>query len=262
MLVQDIYLSYITKNEARKIMALMPFLTRGGEEGKNGLARIANKIYDKSMNLFYKSCNGRYPDEYAAMKDDECFYTLIDFRKDAMTDEALERFGSTDSINFSYYYAIMLGRNDRKLYVASFQDKYCPNWNLDYKVRHIEPFADVTIPLVRDGCVFTKIEDALHREINRIQAESRPAFIELPGYVQMMVCDQHGTYEDIIGDTVEDVFRDYADNYTGYQSFRRPGASEFVIYDPKVRERFNTWKATAKGLKSDFDKFYGGAVVD
>ena len=30
----------------------------------------------------------------------------------------------------------------------------------------------------------------------------------------------------------------------------------------EVLELYEEWKKTAKGLKSDFDKFYGGGIVD
>lgn len=262
MLVQNLYLEYITKEEAQEIMPTMPFLTRGGGEGKESLVSMVNNIYDKSMGLKADWCNGRYPDEYCAEQGDKLYYTLIEFSAEDMTEDAIKMFGKPTNEYFPYYYAIMLGRDDRRLYVASFIDNGVPNWNTEYKIKRVESFENVTIPLIKDGCVFYKIDDALHREVNRIRYQSIPVFSETPGNVQMTVRDQHGHYKNIKGATIEEVFRDYADNYTGYQSFRRPRASEYIICDANARNRFDDWKMKAKGLKSDFDKFYGNAVVD
>ena len=60
----------------------------------------------------------------------------------------------------------------------------------------------------------------------------------------------------------DDVFRDYTDNYTGYRNYRRQMASEWEIVNDKAKASYEEWKKTAKGLKSDFDKFYGGGIVD
>ena len=78
----------------------------------------------------------------------------------------------------------------------------------------------------------------------------------------MVVKDQHGNYCTIEGKTLDDVFRDYADHYTGYRNYRRQMASEWEIVNDRAKASYDEWKKTAKGLKSDFDKFYGSGIVD
>jgi hypothetical protein len=76
------------------------------------------------------------------------------------------------------------------------------------------------------------------------------------------VKDQHGNYCYIRGTDIDSVFRDYADNYTGYRNYRRQMASEWEIVDKATKRRYTEWQQTSTGLKSDFDKFYGGGIVD
>lgn len=258
-----IYLNYLTRDEGfRLALIALPFLKRGGEEGKRELITASNNLYGADKKLDFGWDNGRYPDGYAVAKGDKHYITLIKSEKRDMTQEALDLLGSTDNTNFPYHYAIMLGREDRLLYVASFSDRYCPNWTNKYDMEHLMPIWDVTIPLLKEDAPICMMDDALHEELNRRLADGQPMSGESVGYAWFKVHDQHGNYTDVGGETMERAFRSYADNYTGYQSFRKPMASEWVICDPKVRERYNDWRKTAKGLKSDFDKFYGGAVVD
>ena len=78
----------------------------------------------------------------------------------------------------------------------------------------------------------------------------------------MVIKDQHGNTTEITNTTIDKLFKDFADNYTGYRDYRRQTASEWKIVDNTTRLKYEEWKKTAKDLKSDWDKFYGGGIVD
>lgn len=257
-----IYLNYLDPKETEIMTEALPFLRNGGEKGKTELIELANDLYGGETKLELAWDNGNYPRGYRAYGGGKHYLTIMEFQKRQLTKLAIKMLGCTDSSNFPYTYAIMLCREDRRLYVASFSDCCSPNWNQEYSIECVKPIEDVDIPLLqRDGVVF-RMDDALHGAINQRLAQNRPMFTEEKGCVTMMVCDQHGNYMEIEGTTVEQVFRKYADNCTGYRNFRRQMASEWAIVDEITRNRFEQWKKTAKSLKSDFDKFYGGGIVD
>lgn len=258
-----IYLNYLSKDEKEKMTGAMPFLTQGGTNGKKDLLDMANDLYGGDRQLETQWYNGHYPRAYRCnYYDDMHFLTVIQFENGHLTEQALELLGETDSSDWPYYYAIGLRREDRRLYAVSFEDRCSPNWNDEYRVVKWHPLEEVTIPLLKDGCTIYRMDDALHGAINARLAQKRPLFVQTDKEVRLTVNDQHGNYTEIVGETLEQVLRDYADNYTGYRNFRRQMASEWVITDERVRQQYEVWKEAAKGLKSDFDKFYGGGIVD
>lgn len=259
-----IYLSYLDKSEKQRMTAAMPFLTQGGTEGEQKLTDVANALYGEGVTLQPQWDNGHYPSQWCACTYDkqQHFYTIIQFEKRDLTEQALGLMGTTDSSDFPYYYAISLCKEDRGLYVLTFSDKCRPNRNDEYRVERMKPLAEVTIPLLKEDGTIYRMEDSLHGAINARLARQRPLFVQTDKEVRLTVNDQHGNYKEIVGETLEQVLRDYADNYTGYRNFRRQMASEWVITDEKVRRQYEAWKEDAKGLKSDFDKFYGGGIVD
>lgn len=258
-----IFLNYLSKDEKEKMTGAMPFLTHGGTNGKKDLLDMANDLYGGDRQLDPQWDNGHYPSEYRCNHcDDMHFLTVVQFEKGHLTEQALGLFGETDSSDWPYYYAISLRREDRRLYAVSFEDRCSPNWNDEYRVIKWHPLEEVTIPLLKEGCTIYRMDDALHGAVNARLAQKRPLFWQTDKEVHLTVNDQHGNYTEIVGETLEQVLRDYADNYTGYRNFRRQMASEWVITDERVRRQYEAWKEDAKGLKSDFDKFYGGGIVD
>ena len=240
----------------------LPFLTTN-ESSKDKLLEIAKRIYGKGITLSFEWDNGKYPSEWRANRGGSMhFYTLIQFKEEDMTEEAISKLGRCDEWDWRYFYAISVCAEDRELYLLSFNNRYSPNWNGEYNMRRLIALTDVGFPILKEHSVIYRIDDALHNAINTSLLQSLPMFTEDEDKVVMMVKDQHGNYTAIEGTTIEQVFRNYADNYTGYRNFRRQMASEWVIVDDKARLRFEEWKRTAKGLKSDFDKFYGGGIVD
>jgi len=256
-----IYLNYLGKNEKERMTDTMPFL-HGGNEGKDELIAIARELYGEDVRLDFLWDNGHFPSEWRANYGDKHFYTIIQFEQKHLTDEAISVLGKCDEWDWRYFYAISLCEEDRKLYVMSFSNRCSPNWNQEYRAQQFMELAKVDYPLLREGCVIYRMDDALHAAINAHLAERKPMFTEKYGNVTMTVRDQHGNYAEIKGSTIDEVFRDYADHYTGYRNYRRQMASEWEIVDDGARQRFETWKKTATGLKSDFDKFYGSGIVD
>lgn len=260
-----IYLSYLNGEDKQTMTNAMAFLRTGGSEGKQELLDVARELYGEGVKLDMQWDNGRYPTACGSRGGDKHYTTIVDFEKKHLTEQAIKALGEEPDTRFSdfrYYYTISLGDEDRQLYLLSLQDRYSPNWNGNYDVKRRIPLADVDFPvLTAEGTVY-RMDDALHGAINRRRIEGRPLFVESEGRVQMTVGDQHGNYTVIEGDSVEQVFRNYADNYTGYRNYRRQMASEWEISDPGAKARYDEWVKTATGLKSDFDKFYGGGIVD
>lgn len=263
MQTTKIYLNYLAKDERQKMTDKMPFLTQGGTEGKHELENVADSIYGGDARLDMQWDNGHYPSEYRCNYGEKMhFLTVIQFQKKDLTEQALAMLGGTDDSYWPYYYAISLCREDRRLYVVSFEDRCSPNWNGEYRAVRWQPLKEVTIPLLVDGGTIYRMDDSLHGAINARLAKLHPLFVQTDKEVRLTVNDQHGNYTEIVGETLEQVMRDYADNYTGYRNYRRQMASEWVITDEKVRQQYEAWKQDAKGLKSDFDKFYGDGIVD
>lgn len=256
-----IYLNYLANDEKQKMTETMPFL-RGGNDGKNELMSIADELYGEGVKLGFAYDNGHYPGEWRARYCDKHFYTIIQFEQKHLTEKAISVFGKCDQWDWRYFYAISLCEEDRKLYVISYSNECSPNWNQKYDAQRFVELSTVDFPLLTEDGVIYRMDDALHAAINDRLAANRPVFMEADGNVIMTVRDQHGNYADIKGTSLDAVFRDYADNYTGYRNYRRQMASEWVIVGDAVRKRYEEWKKTAKGLKSDFDKFYGGGIVD
>lgn len=257
-----IYLNYLESREAERMTNTMPFLF-GGNEGKEELLATAQKLYGEGVTLDFALDNGRYPSEWRAhFGDNKHFYTIIQFKQERLTEQAINALGKCDEWDWRYFYAISLCKEDRLLYLISFSNKYSPNWNQVYKTQHFKPLSEVDFPILKEGFTIYRMDNALHAAINEVLVKSEPIVTEEEGCAMIMVKDQHGNYTKIVGTTMEAVFREYADKYTGYRNYRRQMASEWVIVDDKTRLRFEAWKRTAKGLKSDFDKFYGGGIVD
>lgn len=264
MKATKMYLSYLAKGENEKMTLALPFLRDGGNYGRKKLAELAKELYGEGVRMDHVSDNGHHPDcswakEYRGEKH---FTTIILFEQKHLTEDAIIALGKCDEWDWRYFYAIMVCNEDRRLYAVSFSNKCSPNWNQEYSVQRFMELDNVDFPLLKGDGVIYRMDDALHTAINESLSYLHPQFVEQEGMVSMTVRDQHGNYTDIVGETVDDVFRDYADNYTGYRNYRRQMASEWEIVDDAARKRYENWKQTAKGLKSDFDKFYGGGIVD
>lgn len=257
-----IYLNYLSNGENERMTKTLRFLQYADKLNLEIFTKLANEIYGKGIDLDFVWDNGHYPYEWRANHGELHFYTVMMYKKNHLTEQAIEVLGYTNDRDFPYYYGISLCKEDRKLYLVSFSDRCSPNWNKEYRIRSYHDLQTVNFPiLTKEGTIY-RMDDALHAAINERLARTRPMFVEDDDKVVMVVKDQHGNYADIEGKTLDDVFRNYADNYTGYRNYRRQMASEWEIVDNKTRKKFEEWKQTAQGLKSDFDKFYGGGIVD
>lgn len=257
-----IYLNYLAKDEKVRMTDVMPFL-HGGNDGKDRLIAIANEVYGGDARLELAHDNGKSAwGSVSNYRKAMYFYTVIQFEKKDLTEHALSVLGQTTSSSFPYYYAISLCKEDRRLYLVSFQDECSPNWNGRYDTQHYVELEEVDFPVLQDGCFIYRMDDALHAAINGELWGNKSTFTASSEGIRLAVKDQHGNYTTIEGATLDGVFRDYTDNYTGYRNYRRQMASEWEIVSDKAKASYEEWKKTAKGLKSDFDKFYGGGIVD
>lgn len=257
-----IYLNYLSKDEKERMTKNLDFLLSGDKNGVGNFIEMTNRLYGEEVKLDFLWDNGKYPHEWRANYGELHFYTIMLFEKKHLTEQSIKELGSTDSSDFPYHYAISLCKEDRKVYLVSFSDRFSPNWNLEYRIERYIPLYEIDFPILRKDGVIYKMDNALHSAINSILYKGKSLFKEDCNEVRMIVRNQHGDYCEISGHTTDEVFRDYADNYTGYRNYRRQMASEWEIADEMARDRFEQWKKTAKGLKSDFDKFYGGGIVD
>lgn len=258
----NIYLSYLGDDEKMRMTDALCFLRTEDKESKEFFEKITNSIYGPGITFGYPTDNGHRPSEGSCGSRGKYYHTIIQFEQKHLTEEALKALGSCDEWDWRYFYAISVGKDDRKLYLVSFSNAYSPNWNHEYNVQRKMELKDVDFQiLTRSGMIY-RMCDSLHAAINKELWSNEPLFSVNSECVRLVVKDQHGNYCTIEGGTVEDVFRDYADNYTGYRNYRRQMASEWEIVDDEAKQKFEEWKETAKGLKSDFDKFYGGGIVD
>lgn len=258
------YLSSIGKEEEKKMAQALNFLYDMNAEGKKKFLNMCKKLFSKDVKLFFSWDNGRYPEGTTSNTPNKTFHTLILFQQDKLTEQMINALGQSPYPEHSwrYLYAISLREDDRELYIVSFMSRYVPNWNNEYEVQNYMKLKDVDFPILKEGCSIYKITACLHTKLNEQLIKGKKTFIEGAKSVSMVVKDQHGNYTTIKGNTLDDVFRDYANNYTGYCNYRRQTASEWVIVNEKASNKFKAWKETAKGLVSDFDKFYGSGIVD
>ena len=259
------YLNYLNEVESAKMTIKLDFLNSGNPESKSKLISLASSLYSKDTRLNFISNNGRRPSEYTCRTygKDKVFYTLVQFKQENLTEQILNELGSYDGEwSWRYFYAISLCEQDRELYIVSFSNACCPNWNNEYNVQKFKKLQDVDFPILKKNCTIYRMDGSLHAAINEELIENKITFNATENLVSMTIKDQHGNYCELEGKSIEDVFRNYADNFTGYRNYRRQMASEWEIVSDYARDLFVEWKKTAKGLKSDFDKFYGGGIVD
>lgn len=258
-----IYLNYLNVDEEMRMTDVLSFLRKDDAESRAMLEMIVNEIYGPGRKFDYPSDNGHRPTEGTSRSCGKHYHTIIQFKQKDLTKEAIEHLGHYDGeSDWRYFYAISIGEEDRKLYIVSFSNACSPNWNGEYNVQRIMELKDVNFPiLTRSGRIY-RMCDSLHAAINDELWSKESTFLTSNDGVRLVLKDQHGNYCTVKGNNLNDVFRDYADNYTGYRNYRRQMASEWEIVNDKAKASYEEWKKTAKGLKSDFDKFYGGGIVD
>lgn len=240
----------------------LSFLRSDDKESREMFERIAGEIYGHDCKFDYPTDNGRRPSEGSAGSSGRYVHTIIQFEQKDLTEEALKVLGSCDEWDWRYFYAIAIGKEDRKLYLVSFSNACSPNWNHEYNIQRRMELKDVDFLILRESGLVYRMCDSLHAAINVELWSKESSFSASKEGVRMVVKDQHGNYCAIEGKTLDDIFRDYADHYTGYRNYRRQMASEWEIVNERAKVSYEEWKKTAKGLKSDFDKFYGGGIVD
>lgn len=261
-----LYLNWLDKDERVRMTEALPFLRNGEQNSREKLIQIASELYGKGTIIDFRSNNGHLPSEFRAQTygKGRNFYTLMQFERKEVSDKCISVLGHRDneSYEWRYFYGISLCDEDRELYIISFSNACSPNWNNEYNAQMYVRLADVDFPILKDDGVMYRMDDSLHAAINAKIVENTPKFLQTENGIEMMVRDQHGNYKTLVGKDLDSVFRYYADNCTGYKNYRRQDASEWVIVDDNARQKFEEWKKTAVGLKSDFDKFYGGGIVD
>lgn len=259
-------LGYIDNAENATLKESLAFLYNPQSETKSALMALADKLYGGDKRFEIVSDNGRTPEAYRAESStrNKHFFTLVRFDDKNMTQEALNFFGWSRDWDFRFYYGLCVCEEDRKLYIVSFKNTCSPNWNNEYYVVLPLPLdsEELDFPILKEDGTMYAICDSLHIALNEKYWETKPHYIEKDDYFAMLVKDQHGNYRYIEGESYNFVFRDYADNYTGYRNYRRQMASEWEIVSEEVKDDFELWKCLATGLKTDFDKFYGNGVVD
>lgn len=252
------YLGYLRAPEREAMTNYLSFLHGRDNGSKEKMIGICASLYSKEKTLERLMDNGNAASGSYA----KGYYVIIDFEGDSMSEQAISELGRCDEWDWRYFYGIAVHKESRELFVISYSNAYSPNWNNEYKLHKVIPLKDVGFPLLKDGKLISRMDWALHGAINDDIYSKAVIFSQTDGAALIIVKDQHGNYCEIKGKTLDDVFRDYADNYTGYSNYRRQMASEWAIVSNFAREMYEEWLKTAKGLKSDFDKFYGGGIVD
>lgn len=257
-----IYLNYLSADEKMSMTDALSFLRSDDTESRVMFERIVNETYGVTKDFDYPTNNGRRPSEGSCRRYGNYYHTIIQFEQKDLTEDALKALGSCDEWDWRYFYGIAIGREDRQVYVISYSNACSPNWNNEYNVRRIMELKDVDFQiLTRSGLIY-RMCDSLHEAINDELWSNESTFSTSTDGIRLVVKDQHGNYTTIEGNSLDEVFREYADKYTGYRNYRRQMASEWEIVNGNARASYEEWKKTAKGLKSDFDKFYGGGIVD
>lgn len=259
----NLRLESLNKEERANMATVLDFLFNPDRPSKDIIINLVSQIYgNKYFNIV--SDNGHTPIAYHATtyEKDKHWFTLARFEENQMTSEALDFFGRDDDRDFRRYYGLGICKEDGILYAVSLQERCSPNWNNAYLIGMVSPLKELSFPILKTNGTICAMCDTLHDAINNKIWSEKPLFLEEGGVVSMAVKDQHGNYCYIKGPSVDNVFRDYADNYTDYRSYRNQMASEWRIADPVTRQRYEEWKKSAAGLKSSFDKFYGGGIVD
>jgi len=258
-----IYLNYLANDEKIRMTSALSFLRSEDKESRAMFERIVNDVYGPDRKFDYPSDNGHRPSEGTCGTCGKYYHTIIQFEQKDLTEEAINHLGHYDGEwEWRYFYAISIGKDDRQLYLISFSNACSPNWNHEYHVQRKMELKYVDFPILTDGGLIYRMCDSLHAAINAELWGNKSTFTASSEGIRLVVKDQHGNYTTIEGGTLDDVFRDYTDNYTGYRNYRRQMASEWEIVNDKAKASYEEWKKTAKGLKSDFDKFYGGGIVD
>lgn len=257
-----IYLNYLDKGEKERMTDALSFLRSENKESRAMFERIVDNVYGPDRKFDYPSDNGHRPSEGTCRTCGKYYHTIIQFEQKDLTEDALKALGSCDEWDWRYFYAISIGKDDRQLYLVSFSNECSPNWNNKYNIQRCMELKDVDFLILRESGLVYRMCDSLHAAINGELWSKESTFSTSTDGVRMVVKDQHGNYTSIVGETLEQIFRDYADHYTGYRNYRRQMASEWEIVNDRAKTSYEEWKKTAKGLKSDFDKFYGGGIVD
>ena len=261
---KNIYLSYLNGDEKQRMTDALSFLRSNDKENKAMFERIVNETYGIEHELNYPTDNGNRPSESTSQYGSSYYHTIVQFEFKYLTEDAIKALGENekDQYCWRYFYAIAINKESRLPYLLSFSNACSPNWNNRYRVENAWPLKDVDFPILTQSGIIYRMCDSLHAAINDMLWKDKSTFTASADGIKMVVKDQHGNYCTIEGTTLEEVFRNYANNYTGYRNYRRQMASEWEIVNNKARESFVEWEKTAKGLKSDFDKFYGGGIVD
>lgn len=167
--------------------------------------------------------------------------------------------------DFPRYNCVMLDINDFKLYKGIIYEPYAPNWNHEYRIEYKEE--------MKDGMTaFNSMEELFYVERTFLSIlhddfyKRCVDFVEQPdsdGLFKVTIADDRTGRRIVIGDkSIDAVFKTIADKYQGIRNYRRMNAVECDIVNADTKKKFDDWKLTASGLKSDFDKFYGGGIVD
>jgi len=163
----------------------------------------------------------------------------------------------------------LLNLNDHRLYFGMVCENCSPNWNNQCELftRPVD-LATIGRSLCASADDIYMIEESFASILNQIDAENKDYsdYITAPDtdgmYKVTIMDDSNSSRLTVTGRTKDDVFRKIANEYQGRRNFRRPDVPEYKIVDPHTFAAYIDWKRTAKGLVSDFDKFYGGGIVD
>ena len=256
-----IHLRSLPTTEKCELTNVLSFLWIPKSDTKRYLANLANNLYARDINLELVALNGHLAPECRASSRDKNFYNLVQFKKEDLTPPALQFLGENNSFDWQHFYAISICREDRELYLISFSNACSPNWRDEYNVQRCMKLQDVDFGILKHGSYIYRMDAALHKAISKDILREQTTFCQ-EGKPFMVVMDQYGNRAKICGDSIDAIFRDYADNYTDYRDYRHQSASEWEIVNHSAREMFTQWKKTATGLKSSFDKFYRGGIVD
>lgn len=269
MKVIDIYPEYVNAAGVADISRVLDFLVH---LNANSIEDVVTALQPMLTSRLDRSIN--YRDVSGARYMGEKYRVLIRLansfvNKELLPAGCLDNFKDDRYQEFPQWAAVCVKEGDATdLHFCIFYERFSPNWNHEADIIKAVPLKTV----IEYGSVITSLNGIkqIDRTAQRLMREHLHTeykdFISEPdsdGLFKVYISDDRtGRVVCVTGSTVDDVFRTIANDYQGHRNYRRPDACEFAPANDDTKVIFEKWMKTAKGLTSDFDKFYGGGIVD
>lgn len=265
----DIYPEYVNMSSTKDISSLLSFLVL---TDANSIKEIVSALYPMLTSSLSKSF--QYNDVAVSRRAGHRYWTIIKLKnsfvnKSLLPEGSLIDFKDDRYREFPEWAAVCIKEGDTSdLHFCIFYENYSPNWNHEAVLLKAEPLTS----LIEHGNIISSLDGVrqIDRTAQRLMRDHLNAtykdFVTEPdsdGFFKVYIAEERtGLVKCVADKSVDNVFRTIANDYQGHRNYRRPNAYEFVPKNDNTRVVFEDWKKTASGLTSDFDKFYGGGIVD